>query len=307
MSSRGNNSDAGSVYGSAGGYSWFGGSLDDFEDPDFLPPPPELLYPALAAPVFRQARSRASTPSPPPPPVNRVREVPSSVALPPFRVNRPASWFDTVNDIFRLKGVRDQRDRLTLAVSHFAEEQLQQIDDLLELRPRPVDIFDLVRDRLVGAHSLDDYQRLELLLDLPPLGGQKPSALLAQMRQLCPTGEENTKFFRITFLRRLPPAVRSQLAEDRFSPVSVLAARADKIMVHHSHQLVAAAEAAEAEDPVVAAAATGGRPTSKGKAKKGRSDGKPKPWIKIGLCYKHYKYGAAAHGCEGNCAWVAEN
>jgi hypothetical protein len=294
MSFRGDNSDAGSVYGSAGGYSWFGGSLDDFEDPDFLPPP-ELLYPAVAAPVFRQARSRASTPSPPPPPVNRAREVPSSVALPPFRVNRPASWFDTVNDIFRLKGVRDQRDRLTFAVSFFAEEQLQQIDDLLELRPRPADIFDLVRDRLVGAHALDDYQLLELLLDLPPLGGQKPSALLAQIRQLCPTGEENTKFFRITFLRRLPPAVRSQLAEDRFSPVSVLAARADKIMVHHSHQLVAAA--AEAEDPVVAAAATGGRPTSKGKAKKGRSDGKPKPCLKIGLCYKHYKYGA----------WVAEN
>jgi len=210
MSSRGDNSEAGSVYGSAGGYSWFGGSLDDFEDPDFLPPPPpELLYPALAAPVFRQARSRASTPSPPPPPVNRVRELPSSVALPPFRVNRPASWFDTVNDIFRLKGVRDQRDRLTFAVSFFAEEQLQQIDDLLELRPRPADIFDLVRDRLVGAHALDDYQRLELLLDLPPLGGQKPSALLAQMRQLCPTGEENTKFFRITFLRRLPPAAWS--------------------------------------------------------------------------------------------------
>ena len=230
------------------------------------------------------------------------------MALPPFRPNRPAAWFATVEDIFTFKGILDQRDRLTLAVASFAEDQLQQIDDILELRPRPLDVFNRVRDRLVSSHSLDDFQRLELLMDLPPLGGQRPSALLAQMRQLCPNGEETTLLFRSIFLRRLPAAVRMQLAEDRYSPVAALAARADKIMVHHSHQLVAAA--AEADDPVVAPAIMGGRPGGKKeKRRDGRrpGDGPPKPWRKMGLCYKHYTFGAGAHRCEGNCSWVAEN
>ena len=70
----------------------------------------------------------------------------------------------------------------------------------MELQPQPLDIFNWVRDRLVASHSL------ELLLDLPLLGSQKLSALLAQMRQLCQTGEETTEFFRATFLHRLLPA-----------------------------------------------------------------------------------------------------
>ena len=135
------------------------------------------------------------------------------MALPPFRTNRPAAWFATVEDIFTLKGIHDQRDRLTMAVASFPEDQLQQIDDILELRPRPLDIFNRVRDRLVSSHSLDDFQRLEQLMDLPPLG------------QSC----------RIWACR----------AEGRYSPVAALAARADKIMVHHSHQLVAAAATGE--------------------------------------------------------------
>ncbi len=63
------------------------------------------------------------------------------MALPTCRPNRPAAWFATVEDIFSFKGILDQQDRLTLAVATFAEEQLQQIDDILELRPCPLDVF----------------------------------------------------------------------------------------------------------------------------------------------------------------------
>jgi hypothetical protein len=77
------------------GFSWFTGEFGDFEDPDFLPPPPpELLEPlrvlsihsapAVAAPVM-------------------AREPQTSVALLPYPPNRPAAWFAAVED----KGVRD--------------------------------------------------------------------------------------------------------------------------------------------------------------------------------------------------------
>ena len=121
---------------------------------------------------------------PPPCPVN--------VVLPPFRAGRPAAWFAACEDVFQLRGITDQRDMFSYCYAALGEEQLLQVDDLVEMRPRPPDAFFRLRDRLVATHSLDAYKRLEELLNMPPLGGQKPSVLLAQMRQLCPPGEENT-------------------------------------------------------------------------------------------------------------------
>ncbi len=120
---------------------------------------------------------------------------------------------------------------------------MQQVDDILELRPLPLDAFNCLRDRLVSTHSLDAYQRLDQLLALPALGGQRPTSLLATMLQLCPPGEEATMFFRGAFLQRLPSIIRMQLAEDRFSPVQMLATRADALMVHHQTSLAAGQQA----------------------------------------------------------------
>ena len=300
-------SSSASAYDSVEDYSWRSGEFRGEEEVLPLPPPQEFLEEIRALSLHSAPTGRCVAPV-----VARARDPPSSVALPPYRPNRPAAWFAAVEGIFRYKGVSDQRDQLTLALPSFAEEQLQQIDDIIELHPQPLDIFYRVRDRLVASHSLDDFQRLELLLDLPPLGGQKPSALLAQMRQLCPAGEETTKFFRAAFLRRLPPAIRLQLAEDRYSPVAALAARADTLMVHHSQQVVAAAPV-ETEDPVAAAAAAGGRSGGPGNKKKkhgGRRGGdpdKPRPWKKLGICYSHYTFGRDAIKCEEPCAWQSGN
>ncbi len=63
--------------------------------------------------------------------------------------------------------------------SALGEEQLLQVDDLVEMRPRPPDTFYHLRDRLVATHSMDAYLHLKQLLNLPLLGGQKLSVLLA--------------------------------------------------------------------------------------------------------------------------------
>ena len=56
---------------------------------------------------------------------------------------------------------------------------MQQVDDLIEMDPLPLDAFFHLRDWLVATHSLDAYRRIEQLLALPPLSGEKPSTLLA--------------------------------------------------------------------------------------------------------------------------------
>ena len=62
---------------------------------------------------------------------------------------------------------------LTLLLSSWSEDKLQQIEDILEVRPRPLNVFNWFRDCLVVSHSMNDIQQLELLIDLVALGGQK--------------------------------------------------------------------------------------------------------------------------------------
>jgi hypothetical protein len=271
----------------------------DFDD--LPPPPPEWLAPPFQpAPV---ADSRRATPT---------------VILPPFKPKRPAAWFAQCEDLFRMRGVADQRDMFALCYNMLGDEQQEQVDDIAERRPRPPDAFYRLRDRLVASHSLDVGQRVEQLLALPSLGGQRPSALLAQMRQLCPQGEETGVIFRHLFLQRLPAQVRLQLAEDRHSPVQALAARADTLMAHHSYSSVAsvgASAAVEDQDPLVAAVRDTKRFSGKDKGKKktGRGDrtagGQQQPWDLLGICKRHYDFGKECYKCAdpASCKWAAGN
>ena len=255
--------------------------------------------------------------NPPPPPVYRApqQHVVPNVVLPPFKVSRPAAWFSQCADLFRMRGVHDQRDMFALCYNVLGDKQQAQVDDIAEALPRPVDAFCRLRDRIVASHSLDVGQRVTQLLEMPALGGQRPSALLAQMRQLCPPGEEQGQIFRQLFLQRLPTQVRLQLAEDRHSPVQALAARADTLMAHHSYGAVAAVDSTQ-EDPLVAAVRDGGRPDA-GKKKQwgeggrgGRAaGGKQEPWHILGICKRHYDFGKECYKCvdPSTCKWAAGN
>ena len=270
---------------------------DDFDD--LPPPPPEWL-----APVYL-----------PPPP---SRHVTPNVILPPFRVKRPAAWFRQCEDIFRMRGVTDQRDMFALCYGMLGNDQFELVDDIAEACPRPPDAFFRLRDRLVASHSLDVNQRVEQLLALPPLGGQRPSALLGRMRQLCPQGEESGVIFRQLFLQRLPAQIRLQLAEDRFSPLPRLAERADTLMAHYAAESVAAVPSQlEQTDATVAAVQGGKRPEWRDAKKKkaphggrGQAAGsKNHPWDALGICRSHYKFGEDCFKCgdPATCKWASGN
>jgi hypothetical protein len=235
------------------------------------------------------------------------------VVLPPFKPTRPAAWFAMCANMFRMRGITDQRDMFAFCYNMLGDEQHTQVDDIAEQLPLPPDAFFRMRDRLVASHSLDAYQRLEQLMALPALGGQRPSALLAQMRQLCPPGEETSLLFRYLFVQRLPQQVRLQLAEDRHSPVQALAARADTLMAHHSYNAVAAVETHSVgeEEEIVAAVRDPKKPARKqqqGKKKAaapGSKSGGGGPKKEAWLCRRHHQYGGRAYECEDpdSCGW----
>ena len=263
---------------------------------DVVPPPP-----AYAPPHLQQ-----------PPP-----HITPNVILPPFKAQRPAAWFAQCADLFRMRGVVDQRDMFAMCYNALGDEQQSQVDDIAEALPRPPDAFFRLRDCLVASHSLDVGTRVRQLLEMPALGGQRPSALLAQMRQLCPQGEESGEIFRQLFIQRLPAQVRLQLAEDRHSPVQALAARADTLMANHSYA-AAAVHASAAEDdqePLVAAVRDGKQQNWRKKQEKkgGRGGkeaaGKQEPWRALGICKRHYDFGKECYKCAdpASCKWSAGN
>jgi hypothetical protein len=81
-----------------------------------------------------------------------------------------------------------------------------------------------------------DYQKNAALHKMVPLGGRKPSELLASMLELCPRGHESSIFFTHLFLERLPAELRITLGEDDHQNMRALAKKADTLWSLHSMQ-----------------------------------------------------------------------
>ena len=65
---------------------------------------------------------------------------------------------------------------------------------------------------------------------MPPLGGRRPSELLAEMLQLCLQDDADVKIIRHMFLFCLMPTMQSMLGEDDTSSIADLAPRGDALM-----------------------------------------------------------------------------
>jgi hypothetical protein len=66
-----------------------------------------------------------------------------------------------------------------------------------------------------------DYQGVEHLSMVEPLGSRRPSDLLATMLELCPREHESCPFFCFTFLQKLPQEIRVLLAKEDIAIMQV--------------------------------------------------------------------------------------
>ncbi len=81
---------------------------------------------------------------------------------------------------------RHQFDRLFGAMP---EKILDRIMDMVEnvLEDFP---YDTLKARLLETHSLSDQEKMDTLFKSEPLGGQKPSQMIANMLAYCSSGME---------------------------------------------------------------------------------------------------------------------
>ena len=110
-----------------------------------------------------------------------------NMRLPPFWLDKPASWFVLAESRFRLHGVEAEKQRFDLLLSSLTKEALSAVMDVVE-RPDLLQPYTVLKNRLLAAHQLSDYQKIARLHKMEPLGARRPSELLAAMLELCPRG-----------------------------------------------------------------------------------------------------------------------
>jgi hypothetical protein len=247
------------------------------------------------------------------------------VKLPPFWASRPAAWFRVAESKFRLLNVNNQQTMFDHLLAALPENLVGQLLDVIENAPED-NPYTHLKGRLIETHVLSDYEKIDTLVKMQPMGGRKPSQLLADMMEFCPAGMETHLFFHYLFTQRLPQSLRTQLGEAEHGDPRALAARADRLWAVHAQPTgtVAAVESTDIEAAPVAAVAhqrggRGNRPArGRGRGRGGSSaptqppqGGAPAAPItpsalaraSSGLCFFHWTYAEKANKCEAPCSW----
>jgi hypothetical protein len=160
----------------------------------------------------------------------------------------------------------------------------------------------VLKEALMQAHQLSDYQRVELLSKVEPLGSRKPSDLLAAMIELCPRQHLDSPFFLYFFLQRLPREIRVLLAEEDPRDVRRIAEKADRLVaLHVPHHDAVAAVPLSSDDEADVAAVKPRRNKKRGKGGKSTLED-----ARSTLCWYHATFGEKANSCTAPCSW-AEN
>ena len=134
-----------------------------------------------SAASFFSAATPPNYPPPPPPP----RVIQQNIKLPPFWNDAPVAWFVAAEAQFELRHVDSQKERFCHMTTALDKLSLKKIVHLVA-NPDPIRPYTKLKEALLASHVLTDFQRVELLLAVEPLGGRKPSELLADMWELCP-------------------------------------------------------------------------------------------------------------------------
>jgi hypothetical protein len=144
-----------------------------------------------------------------------------------FWCDAPHAWFKATEALFRLRGITDDAVKYSLLLTALPRDAFWAVSHLIGDGDEVEDnAYATLNAALISSHVLSNYQRVEMLSRVEPLGGRRPSELLTTMLELCPKGEETSSFFCYFFLQRLPREIQVLLAEEDPSNMRAIADKA---------------------------------------------------------------------------------
>ena len=97
--------------------------------------------------------------------------------IPTFWLESAEAWFIQVEAQFALKNVTVSSTKFYYCVSSFNQETANQVLDLIK-SPPSTEPYGALKNRLLKLFALDDFQRYQVISNLPLSGDMKPSKLM---------------------------------------------------------------------------------------------------------------------------------
>lgn len=121
-------------------------------------------------------------------------------------------WFIRLESWFRLQNITDELTRFETVVASLTPPLFDQVADII-ITPPTTEQYAKLKTAIIEKFADSEYTRVDKLLSTVPLGAQRPSHLLADIRRTGATRDE--KVLRVCWLRRLPIQIRAVISASR--------------------------------------------------------------------------------------------
>lgn len=159
---------------------------------------------------------------PPPPPQSRPNF--GRIEFPKLTDTQSVEyWFIRIESWFSLQEIVDEKVRFRAVVASLTPQLFDQVVDLV-VTPPDEEPYKKLKEAIIEKFADSEFTRVDKLLSTVPLGAQRPSHLLAEIRRAGATRDE--KILRVVWLRRLPVSIRAVLSASK-APLTELAEMAD--------------------------------------------------------------------------------
>ena len=130
---------------------------------------------------------------------------------------------------FRRAHVRTESVQADCIIANLDHHLIPNIKHLIELDPKPADIYTQIKTRLISSFPASAEARLRRLLRGEVISEGKPSLFLARLRALN-GGSCTDNILRSVFLEQMPSQIRAILTMSNIDSLQELANLADKIL-----------------------------------------------------------------------------
>ena len=150
-----------------------------------------------------------------------------AVKLPHFWTINPEIWFHQAEAQFAWRYVVSEETKYYHVLAALDQNTAQCLLDLLS-NPPAATKYTAIKQHLLSTFALSETDRAAKLLNMPPLGDRKPSALMDEMLVLL--GNHQACFiFKHLFLQHMPDDIRITLASEQTDDLRRLAQKADAL------------------------------------------------------------------------------
>ena len=224
--------------------------------------------------------------------VNAVNAV--AVKLPTWWPDQPEVWFARVDAIFRQRNITADATQFDHVLATLDNDAATRVLDVIRAPPAGRS-YQALRDRLVGALALTDFERACKIIDGLTLGDDKPSMLMDRMLAVYGPGQPDF-LFRAHFLLKLPESVREHLHQDAAADLHALAKRADNQWALRKSSTAAPVLAGNLDNINAIR-----NPKDPKRPQKSRNTTTPS------MCFYHAKFGDQAQKCRQPCSYTGSS